>query len=468
MGLCGFSSARSVLFLMQRQKIHRHFLVKLPGVSGQVRWRGTCGPVPVLTATPTRALVDEPVKLKGYHLPPNSPVTMRARMMSEDGDLWQSMSHYHSDENGVVDLTKHSSVGGSYVGCEPMGLFWSLQPQQKPLRLRKLNVETPFTVNVSMLEGHVSPANPSENQQTTGERELAAVSLQRWYMAPGVRRIVIRQNQVVGTLFLPPGPGPFPALLDLWGLGRGLVEYRAALLASRSFACMTLAYFDHEDLPGPPKRINVGDSYMKAAWQLLKDHPQVCEDRIAIMGISFGVLVALRIATYPSVHPRCVVCINGPIGSISKIFNEDGENADGEQTHWGFNDQGLSFQEVSKPCNVPPENFVQVENLRCPVMFIVGEDDLSCASEENADEVERRLGAVGKSHLVTLVSYPGAGHLIECPYTPTSRSSIFSNRPTPMMIVWGGNLAQHAVAQEDSWRRILAFLEQHLREEGRT
>lgn len=71
--------------------------------AGEMSWRGICGPVPVLTATPSRALVDEPVMLKAYHLPPNFAVTMRARMISEDGYLWQSMSHYHSDENGIVD-----------------------------------------------------------------------------------------------------------------------------------------------------------------------------------------------------------------------------------------------------------------------------------------------------------------------------------------------------------------------------
>lgn len=78
-------------------------------------------------------------------------------------------------------------------------------------RLRKLNVETPFIINLSMLEGHISQPNPSGNQQTTEECELAAVSLERWYMAPGVRRIEIRQNQVVGTLFLPPGEASFYA-----------------------------------------------------------------------------------------------------------------------------------------------------------------------------------------------------------------------------------------------------------------
>lgn len=65
-------------------------------------------------------------------------------------------------------------------------------------RLRKMNVETPIVVLMSLLEGHVSP---SEGPST----ELAVVTTERWYMAPGVKRIEIRQNGVVGTLFLPPG-----------------------------------------------------------------------------------------------------------------------------------------------------------------------------------------------------------------------------------------------------------------------
>lgn len=38
------------------------------------------------------------------------------------------------------------------------------------------------------------------------------------------------------------GPGPFPGVLDLWGGGGKLVEYRAALLASHGFAAMALDY----------------------------------------------------------------------------------------------------------------------------------------------------------------------------------------------------------------------------------
>lgn len=77
------------------------------------------------------------------------------------------------------------------------------------LRLRKKDVETPYVVEVSVLEGHISPLNSCIDRQFSrkhnSESELATVSLYRWYMAPGIRRIEIRQNRVVGTLFLPPG-----------------------------------------------------------------------------------------------------------------------------------------------------------------------------------------------------------------------------------------------------------------------
>eukprot|EP00064_Thunnus_orientalis_P007513 superscaffoldBa00000840_g7535 len=225
---------------------------------------------------------------------------------------------------------------------------------------------------MSLLEGHVSP---SERQSA----ELAAVTTERWYVAPGVKRIDVRQNGVVGTLFLPPGPGPFPAMLDLWGMGGGLVEYRSALFASRGYASLSLAYFGHKDLPAPQNSINVGDAYFKSAFQLLQDHHQVCANRIGIIGLSFGVYLTLRIAT------------------------------------------------------------------------------------EYGVKIEETLRAAGKSHLFTRLSYPGAGHLIEPPYSPNSRSSLWSVKPKKLITLWGGHLAPHAAAQEDAWKKILDCMETNLR-----
>ncbi|XP_028430961.1 acyl-coenzyme A thioesterase 4 isoform X6 [Perca flavescens] len=360
------------------------------------------------------------------------------------------------------EVTKDHSVRGSYLGCEPMGLFWGLQPApgaRESLRLRKKNVETPYVMHLSLLEGHVSP---SERQST----ELAAVITERWYMAPGVLRTAIRQDGVVGTLFLPPGPGPFPAMLDLWGMGGGLVEYRSALLASRGYASLSLAYIGHKDLPGSPDRINVGDSYFESAFRLLQDHHQVCADRVGIIGLSFGVYLTLRIATKAVVKPACLICVNGPVGSTVKFSDPDGktEHFESEKKYWTYNDQGhVSFKDVSLPANLLAESKVKIEHLNCPLMYIVGEDDLSASSIESANLIEETLMAAGKSQLLTCLSYPGAGHLIEPPYTPNSRASLWSVKPEKLVTLWGGHPAPHAAAQEDAWKKILDFMERNLR-----
>ena len=56
---------------------------------------------------------------------------------------------------------------------------------------------------------------------------------------------------IKGTLFLPAGNGPFPAVISMYGgLVQGqVVEERSALLASRGFASLALAYFGLEGLP---------------------------------------------------------------------------------------------------------------------------------------------------------------------------------------------------------------------------
>uniref|UniRef100_A0A3Q3AW36 Acyl-CoA thioester hydrolase/bile acid-CoA amino acid N-acetyltransferase domain-containing protein n=1 Tax=Kryptolebias marmoratus TaxID=37003 RepID=A0A3Q3AW36_KRYMA len=361
-------------------------------------------PAPVLTAAPARALIDEQISIRGGFLPPHCPVTVWARMHSDEGDLWEAFAHYNTNASGAFSLSSDASVGGSYVGCEPMGLFWGMQPapggREVPLihRLRKRNVETPFVVRISLLEGHVSPG---EGQTT----ELAAVTAERWYLTPGVKRTEIRQNGIIGTLFIPPGEhlGPFPAMLDLWGMGGGLQEYRSSLFASKGYASLSLAYFGHKDLPGPPSRVNVGDSYFKAAFQLLQDHPQVVPDRVGIIGLSFGCYLTLRIAAQTGV----------------KVGH-------------------------------------RIEKIDCPLMYIVGEDDLSASSVENADET---LRAAGKSHLFTRLSYPGAGHLIEPPYAPNARASINLVFLLLVITMWGGHPAPHAAAQEDAWKKVLDFME---------
>lgn len=53
------------------------------------------------------------------------------------------------------------------------------------------------------------------------------------------------------------GNGPFPGIIDLCGVGGGLLEYRACLLANYGFAVLALAYYSYEDLPKEMKELHL-------------------------------------------------------------------------------------------------------------------------------------------------------------------------------------------------------------------
>uniref|UniRef100_A0A3B5A864 BAAT/Acyl-CoA thioester hydrolase C-terminal domain-containing protein n=1 Tax=Stegastes partitus TaxID=144197 RepID=A0A3B5A864_9TELE len=332
-----------------------------------------------------------------------------------------------------------------------MGLLWSMCPvpgSREGLRLRKKNVSSPMLVNISIHSGH---------EGFRDRAPLASALIERWYMAPGVQRIDIREKGVQGTLLIPPGPGPFPGILDLWG-GGGLMEYRSALLASHGYATMSLDYLGCDQ----PEF-----SYAETAFNIIKDHPQVIEDRVGVFGISLGSLLALYLATKSTVvKPRCAVCISSIItyprgkhlfgvhegtSTLSDKISRD------ENNHEIWKDMGLALLDSD------PSRKVNMGNLKSPVLLVSGCDDQNWPSFETNEDIARMMCEAGNEHLLSRLEYPGAGHLIEPPFSPHFRATQFmtSDRGKVVML-WGGHTKPHADAQEDSWRKILSFLQQHL------
>ena len=78
-------------------------------------------------------------------------------------------------------------------------------------RMRKRNVLSPMVVNISVYKGHM-------NQGFSEEAALATVVTERWYLAPGVQRVDIREQGVKGTLFIPPGTISLTVTLSHSGL----------------------------------------------------------------------------------------------------------------------------------------------------------------------------------------------------------------------------------------------------------
>lgn len=72
------------------------------------------------------------------------------------------------------------------------------EPFPRHARLRKNNVCTPLLVNISVYSGH-------EAQGFRKRTPLVSTLVERWYMAPGVKRVIVSEKGVQATLFIPPG-----------------------------------------------------------------------------------------------------------------------------------------------------------------------------------------------------------------------------------------------------------------------
>ncbi|NWH60395.1 ACOT3 thioesterase, partial [Geococcyx californianus] len=153
-----------------------------------------------VSVCPAAGLADEPVETCVSGLGAGQAVTLRAVAADERGCLFESCAQYRADGHGQLHLATDPSHGGDYSGVEPMGLFWSLAPagMERPYqRLVPRSTRTPMKVEVLVHEGHSPPrAIPGP--------VVAKAEMERWFTAPGVRRIRLKEGSVRGSLFLPP------------------------------------------------------------------------------------------------------------------------------------------------------------------------------------------------------------------------------------------------------------------------
>ncbi|KAM4808373.1 bile acid-CoA:amino acid N-acyltransferase [Rhinophrynus dorsalis] len=413
-----------------------------------------------LAATPEIALADEPVRICAWGLPPQQVITLRAWVEDERRQIFHSRAFYVTDMEGKVDLDSTPATGGDFNGVYPMGLFWSLKPITPFLRLIKRNVVgSPLRIHLELYTNVVLSF-------TSEDPPSASKVLERWFAAPGVQRIQVRDGRVRGALFLPPGEGPFPGIIDMFGGVGGLVEFRSAQLASRGMASLALAYFGYEDLPSSLETVDL--KYFEEAAQYLLSNPKVLGDGVGVVSVSKGAEIALCMASYlPQV--KATVCINGT-NAVNGNSVQYGDvfmaGIPYEMEKLLIKDNGATSFINTMADTRKPENqacVVPLEKARGPILFFVGEDDQIWDTLLFAKEALTRARKHGKNN-VHVVSYPGAGHLLEppgSPFCPVSQSLSF---PLPMM--WGGELLAHCIAQEICWKEMQEFLHKHLGQNG--
>ena len=422
-----------------------------------------------LTATPSVSLVDDVVHLTATELHPGQAVTIAA-LLTEHDKAFLSYAHYTADESGKVDLGRAPSVGGTYTDVEPMGLFWSMRPSsemRRGVRLIKAKVEEPFEYELLILDGH--PSVSSRHDLTASGSPLANIMLHRFYQSPDVTAIPIRVRSTRGMLFLPKGSGPFPGVIDIYGAVGGLMNYRAALLASRGFAVLSLAYFGFEDLP---KSIELDMEYFEGAIDFLASHKSVSGQGIGVVGNCKGANLAMEMALMSS-KVKAVVAINPYFYHDTGTIKRNGIKLNVWNPWYLFTDPtkkklgmigengDVVYKETFKHCMMDHEEdaAIPVERTKAAqYLFVVGEDDMN-TDPMNTSFIARRMERFGKTNYQVL-SYPGAGHLIEPPYTPICSESYF--KLYKLMFRFGGQPKPHSFAQENSWYNILNFLHRNI------
>ncbi|XP_068254341.1 acyl-coenzyme A thioesterase 1-like [Nyctibius grandis] len=401
----------------------------------------------------TRSLFDEPLAITVQGLGPRQQVTLRTSLQDETGELFQACARYQAGDNGELDLARCPALpGGSFSGLEPMGLLWALQPQKPFRRLVKRDVQTPFVLQLEVFEGHGEPPR----------RLLAQAQHGRVFLRDGVRRVPVREGRIRATLFLPPGSGPFPGVIDLYGTGGGLPEYRACLLANYGFAVLALAFYSYEDLPKEMKEFHL--EYFEEAVNYMLRHTQVKGPGIGLLGISKGGDLCISMASFLK-GITATALINSSVANVGAVLCYKDVTipplgADAKRIN--VNKSGIAdiVDVLNNPLEEPDcQSFIPLEKAECHFLFVVGQDDHNWKSEFFAVEGSKRLQAHGKEK-PEIICYPGAGHYIEPPFFPMCAASMHLLVGKP--VVWGGEPKAHCEAQVDAWRQIQAFFRKHL------
>lgn len=426
-----------------------------------------------LHAAPESAVLDVPFSIRVTGLVPSKPVKLRASHIDHAGVEWAAEALYKADATGIVDLNEQTPESAAYSDADPMGLIWSMTPVEEDKRYEMLTRSpdlSPFVITFSVIV----------DGQTVATKEV-----ERLYMAPGVQRIEVRKDGLFGTLFIPAGDGPHPAITLVSGSGGGIFEYRAALYAAHGVAAFALAYFNYETLP--KILVDIPLEYFEKSIQYLQHRDDIDGDRLAITGGSRGGELSLVLG---SVFPAYkVVIADVPSGIVWGGFGHD--PVEGNKAAWIHNGEPLPYMDaefdpdiysyygdytergeaipgtpgfletMKRNEAVVKKAGIPVENIRGAVLLISGEDDQMWPSTDLADIALRRLEANNFPYPYEHVSYPNVGHLIMPPYGPTTIVSI-KHPVDGGYYAFGGKPEANYRAGIDSWHKTLGFLKTHL------
>lgn len=289
-----------------------------------------------------------------------------------------------------------------------------------------------------------------------------------------MKMLNIKENGIIGKLFLPKTSEPRPAVIVLSGSDGGFYEPAAKAFAKEGYVALALAYFNADGLPTILEDIPL--EYLLNGISWLKAQPQVKSKQINLYGISRGGELALLLAsTFPdeinaviAVVPSCVTyggvpndmlpawTLNGKPLPIAPAPTTEDEYKQLE-TQKSVNLTKLFLEKMENNRKTFSEAMIKVENIKCPILLISGKDDQMWPSSLYGNLIIQRLNEFDSPIFKEHLSYDRAGHLILHAHAPIMTEP-FKHPVTNLKYEVGGNPEEQAKANRDSWGKILQFL----------
>ncbi|MDY7578963.1 acyl-CoA thioesterase/bile acid-CoA:amino acid N-acyltransferase family protein [Herbaspirillum sp. RTI4] len=429
-----------------------------------------------VSVTPVDALIDVPRRILVTGAVPGERVELASETL-RGGHVWRSRACFVADAAGCVDLSQAAAVDGDYTGVSAMGLIWSQRPLREGSRdLFHADVAEPLLTSLS---ANAVTNTVVDTVVVTGSGKAQTRMVQR-LCAGGVTRREVREQGLVGTLFLPQGRGPFPAVMVLNGSGGGINEPRAALYASHGYAAFALGYFK---APGLSDYIsNTPLEYFRTGLDWLREKVKPLGGFVALSGQSRGgELVLLLGATFPE-------RVSAVLAYVPSALVHSGQNAADPAIGrngptWLLNGQPLTHQwENNRYASwapfdegAPPHRHtlamltalsdveavararIPVEKIQAPVLLLSATDDGSWPSSVYSKMVRDRLEEGAHPYPVEWHDYQDAGHSILFPFVPTTQTT-YVHPVSKRISTSGGEPAANAGADHDSWQHALDFL----------
>lgn len=437
-----------------------------------------------LEISPKNSLVDSTLQIFAKNLLPRSTITITAATSDYTGRIWQSSANYLVDSNGTIDLSKQAPLTGSYHKIDPMGLIWSMRP------VKNNQLETTFVPNKKNQIIFTLIKNNKEKIETLIERD---------FFEEGIKQIDVVENNVVGKLFIPPGDGPFPTILFCGGTSEGMASQslQAALLAARGFVVFVMSYFNYAHLSKELYEVPIEIFYEAVKWLTLND--KVKSDQIAAIGIFKGAEGLLASAAMlPEINLKAIIAIS----PSNVIWQGLGKGRPKLKSSWSFQGKPLPYLKIKSKRIIPQfilssivtklglkkyfpkltrtsllpvyeavkgnsyeidQATIPVEKIQAPLLLIAGNKDKLWPSVYMSQAIINHRKSNFYNHQDEFVTFDGAGHITRFfPYLPSTIPWMVT-RGGKMIINFGGNAYDNANAQENTWKKILAFLEKHLK-----